>query len=205
MNTIYTANIELVNVEMGCGRGVDPTFSAANHEEAAMSAQRAAMRLAEHAKDGFNRVGSIKLWAVLSQAMEADSGYLGNGVSQVWEWKSDNWQELPPPSVWQRAAAAMAESRFYMAVIKFERQEREPLSHEIHFTSADDVAAVNDARKWSANRQKAIPEWFGKVLSLEVSCLEPGVVDEDGVVPPHAGRTVHSEVAPAVNRSSPSA
>lgn len=163
-----------------------------------MAARRAATRLAADAADGFNRLGSIKLWVTVPQVVDAETGYLQDFARQVWEWKSDHPRDIPSPNAWRPARTEGAESNPYIARIQFERPPGDSSPYDICFASTDDASAVADARRWVANRQHAVPTWFGSLVSLEVLHLNPGFVDEDGTVPSHVGRQIYAETVDSV-------
>lgn len=186
MSRIYEAHAEMVNREKGLGRGRSFIFSAATDVEAARDARRASDRLAADGADGFDRLGAVKVYRVLPREVEAD-GYLAASTGfTAWEWKSDHDQGMPKGP---GPEFAPPPGSIYTASIHFGAVgvRVDGGVHGILFSAATDEAAVCDARRWIANRQRAIPDWFGPVERLEVSRCEPAPVAADGTVPPHAG------------------
>ena len=188
MGGVYVADVSLVDYGKARERGEEIVFLADDDLSASRAARRAAERLGREATDGFSALGCIKLFSFVSPRIDPVSGYRGTDVGQVWEWKVDNDQGPPPP----RPARPAAEQLFE-ATVCFARQRGPGEPFAIRFAADGPDEAVADARRWIANRQAAVPEWFGEVLSLEVAVLDPGTVGADGGVPPHAGEPFFSE------------
>ena len=188
MGGIYLAHLALVNYGMARERGEEIVFRADDDLSASRDARRAAQKLGREATDGFSALGCIKLFSFVSPRVDPGTGYRGSEAGQVWEWKVDNDQGPPRPR-----PAHPADGSLSQASIRFMRGGEPREAHVIRFGSDGSDEAVADARRWIANRQAAVPAWFGEVASMEVAVLDPGTVADDGSVPPHAGEPFFRE------------